>query len=146
MLYFVTRVGNNYGVLDTDDGSIDWISKEQFCEFAKLVHIEGFSDMKPRVVVLPSSKCNWSSSKNIFKDVRSIIRYGSNEFILRTNSGKRFKGVLLVRDNKYFLHFSYNVAVPISGVLYESLLSCSEASISLLSMIRTKAGDLSSVS
>ena len=29
------RVGSNYGVIDLDDGVIDWITKEELIQYAK---------------------------------------------------------------------------------------------------------------
>lgn len=40
-LCLFSRVGNNYGVIDLDDGKIDWVSKEDLIKFAKEVEIVG---------------------------------------------------------------------------------------------------------
>lgn len=58
MFFVCKKVGNKYGVIDTDDGVIELLSPEQLCDYAKRLKIQGVDFKKTGVtirVVTPSA-------------------------------------------------------------------------------------------
>lgn len=121
MLYFTCRVANNYGVVDSDDGALEWVTKEELLEFAKLVRINGVADMKPVSCCLDSGKCNWSKGENIFTSAKSITSMNGVDFVITTEQGKKYKGKVVKTKTGFFMHFTCNVKVPISSRLATSI-------------------------
>lgn len=132
MLYFTCRVGTNYGVVDTDDGALDWITKEELLEYAKLVHIEGVDTMKPISCSIESGKCNWSKGSNIFENAKTITKVSSVDFVIVTEQGKKYKFKLVESVRGSFMHFTCNVDVPIGFSMIKSIKECSNKTLSLI--------------
>lgn len=126
MLVFCKRVGSNYGVIDTDDGALDWVSKEELLNFAKQVKILGVESglsLHPKSVVLESRLCNWCKNGNIFKYAKSFRINPSHKFELRTVDGKVFKGALDLYFGNTALYFNNNVIVRIDANIGKGLCS-----------------------
>ena len=139
MLILVKRVGTNFGVLDTDDGALDWVSKSELLEYAKKVKIDGVSDnsIEPVSTSLSPSKCNWSNGNNIFKYAKKVIVTVSNTFIIVTEQNKRFKGV--IDTDEKCLNFNNNIKVVLSDKNMSLLLGKDDESINAL-IINFRAG------
>lgn len=115
MLVLVKQVGANYGVLDTDDGALDWVSKTELLDFSKQVNIVGVNPagkLEPTSATVTPDKCNWSKGKNIFKTVANLQMNRHFEFILTTEAGKKYKGTIIIGSTIYF-KFNANILVPI---------------------------------
>lgn len=130
MFYFLKRVGCNYGILDSDDGAVDWIPKEEFDGYVKDgVDIVGVDkktgELTPQMVELPASKCNWDGSENIFTNVRSFaVTAKTNKFELKAVNRKTFKGKLVKADTfTGRLEFNNGVYITITALDYATLLS-----------------------
>lgn len=98
-LCLFSRVASNYGVIDLDDGVIDWVSKEDLIKYAKSVQIAGVDvsshTIKPVDCRLNMNKCNWTSNKtNIYVAAKSIFfnkNYDDGELVIITLDNKKFK-------------------------------------------------------
>lgn len=115
MLVLVKQVGANYGVLDTDDGALDWVSKTELLDFSKQVNIVGVNlpdELEPTFATITPDKCNWSRGQNIFKTVANLQMNRHFEFILTTEAGKKYKGTIINSNTMYF-KFNANILVPI---------------------------------
>lgn len=115
MLVLVKQVGTNYGVLDTDDGALDWVSKTDLLDFSKQVKIVGVNStgkLEPTSATITPDKCNWSKGQNIFKTVANLQMNRHFEFILTTEAGKKYKGTIIIGSTMYF-KFNANILVPI---------------------------------
>lgn len=51
MFFVCKKVGNKYGVIDTDDGVIELLSPEQLCDYAKRLKIHGVDFKKTGVII-----------------------------------------------------------------------------------------------
>lgn len=99
-LCLFSRVASNYGVIDLDDGAIDWVSKEDLIKYAKVVNISGVDItshiIKPVFCRLDANKCNWATNKtNIFTVINSVFfnkNYNDGELVIITKDNKKFKG------------------------------------------------------
>lgn len=70
MFHVIGSVGGKIGVLDTEDGVIEWLPKDEVIKAVKLgISISGYESgdkfVRSRCTVTPD-KCNWSPSGNIF--------------------------------------------------------------------------------
>lgn len=137
-LCLFSRIGNNYGVIDLDDGQIDWLTKDELFDCAKNVKIFGVDSLlhllHPVTCELAWNKCNWSSGTNIFQDVRSVFKHVKGvksgvyfeELVIVTNSRKKFKlEVRLTRSmgDVVVQAFAYkNICIPLTLQQYQALL------------------------
>lgn len=115
MLVLVKQVGTNYGVLDTDDGALDWVSKTELLDFSKQVNIVGVNTsgkLEPTSATVTPDKCNWSKGQNIFETVANLQMNRHFEFILSTEAGKKYRGTIIIGSTLYF-KFNANILVPI---------------------------------
>lgn len=115
MLVLVKQVGTNYGVLDTDDGELDWVSKTDLLNFSKQVNIVGVNQsgkLEPTSATVTPDKCNWSKGQNIFETVANLQMNRHFEFILSTEAGKKYRGTIIIGSTLYF-KFNANILVPI---------------------------------
>ena len=116
MLVLVKQVGANYGVLDTDDGVLDWVSKAELLAFSKQVDIVGVNPsgkLEPTSTTITPDKCNWSKGQNIFKTIIELQVNGHSEFILTTEEGKKYKGTIIANHLTLYFKFNTNILVPI---------------------------------
>lgn len=115
MLVLVKQVGANYGVLDTDDGALDWVSRTELLDFSKQVNIVGINSLgklEPTSATVTPDKCNWSKGQNIFKTIANLQVNRHFDFILSTEAGKKYKGTIIIGSTLYF-KFNTNILVPI---------------------------------
>lgn len=115
MLVLVKQVGANYGVLDTDDGALDWVSKTELLDFSKQVNIVGVNPsgkLEPTSATITPDKCNWSKGQNIFKTIANLQMNRHFEFILSTEACKKYRGTIIIGSTLYF-KFNANILVPI---------------------------------
>lgn len=140
MLYFISRVGNNYGVIDTDDGIIEWVSQEQLLDYAKQVEIVGAKDMKPVPCTIESGKCNWSKGYNIFTSLKELTCANNKDFVIYTVEGKKYKGEVLSVQGEHMLHFTCHVFVPISEFVYRLFKGGSSTRQQLVEKLRASGG------
>lgn len=99
-LCLFSHVASNYGVIDLDDGAIDWVSKEDLIKYAKVINISGVDitshTIKPVSCRLDANKCNWATNKtNIFTVINSVFfnkNYNDGELVIITKDNKKFKG------------------------------------------------------
>lgn len=115
MLVLVKQVGTNYGVLDTDDGALDWVSKTELLDFSKQVNIVGVNPsgkLETTSATITPDKCNWSKGQNIFKTVTNLQVNKHFEFILTTEAGRKYKGTIIIGSPLNF-KFNANIFVPI---------------------------------
>lgn len=130
MFYFLKRVGCNYAILDSDDGVVDWIPKEELDSYIKDgISITGVDsktgELKNQLVELSAVKCNWDGGENIFSNASSFsIAARTGKFELKASGSKKFKGKLIkVDDSDARLAFNMGVYVPISISVYDILQS-----------------------
>lgn len=98
-LCLFSRVASNYGVIDLDDGAIDWVSKEDLIKYAKVVPIAGVDvnshTIQPVNCRLSMDKCNWTANKtNIYVAAKSVFfskDYEDGELVIITFDNKKFK-------------------------------------------------------
>lgn len=137
-LCLFSRVGNNYGVIDLDDGQIDWLTKEDLISCAKEVKINGVDLssrlLKPVICELAWNKCNWSNGLNIFQDIRSVFKHvkgvkndvAIEELVIITSDGKKFKlEIRLIKSTSTVIvqAFIYkNICIPLTLQQYQALL------------------------
>lgn len=124
MLHLMRRVGRNYGVLDDDDGVVEWVTVE---ELRDLVTRQGLqiagvtkdmSKLVSQTVKLPASKCNFAQGKNVFTDaIGCVVGRQSGKFSIRVGQ-RRYKGVLIPQDIGWTMRFNNGVEVDISSVDY----------------------------
>lgn len=120
MLVFLKQVGTNFGVIDTDDGVIDWVTKDQLLNYAKQISIKGVASngLTKNVVSVNPAVCNWDKGANVFKTIKYLTISKSGEFIITTMGGKRLKGYV---SSDMYLNFSFNVRVPLHQINYNLL-------------------------
>ena len=144
MLYFICRVGSNYGVIDTDDGAIEWVSKDELIRYAQQLEIKGGRELKPTICEISSDKCKWSKGVNIFTSAKSISRSGDS-FTLFTLAGKKYKGKVITTSSGYAIRFNINVVVPISKLVYDLFQGDTDTYESLMRILQTKGEYLHNV-
>lgn len=117
MYYFLKRVGNNYSVIDSDDGAIDWLSKNEIRGYVQDsgIDIQGvakdMSELTPQIVPLEAEKCNWLDGENIFSAVKGFWVTCDGFFTLKAGK-KQFKGAFRKVDEATArLEFNYGVHV-----------------------------------
>lgn len=147
MFYFLKRVGSNFGVIDDEDGAIDWLTKEELKGvFDANIEVRGISrdmtKLEPIKVSVPAYMCNWSFGINIFNNAKSFIVYEDGSFTLKTDR-KSFKGHLAnIQLGIYTMEFNFGVRVELTALCYETLLHGEhEAKLSALSTLATVTGD-----
>lgn len=132
MYYFLKRVGCNYGVVDSEDGAIDWLTKEELQRIVKDgVSIEGInedcSEFVPQLVILNAKLCNWADGQNVFTNVKWFNLSRDGSFKMRAGN-KTFKGTLINSGDKLgLLVFNYGVRVLMSIQEYVALLDADKA-------------------
>lgn len=122
MYQLVARVGSMFGIVDTDDGAVDWLTMDSILALIKKgVSIYGIEPriagnvpvvINPSTCVLHAHKCNWWNGENVFKNAKSFMCSPSGKVQFRVG-GKTYKGKIVDGANGKFLQFSFNVAVPI---------------------------------
>jgi hypothetical protein len=118
MLTVVSKVAGNIGVLDTDDGVIEWVSKEELFSYIDrgiAINNVNYSDksVSPKVAVLDYKLCNFMNGSNIFQNVKSFMK-NSSSFQLRLTNNKVLKGKYRVTKAGYIdLYFSVGVATQV---------------------------------
>lgn len=135
MYHFIKRVGDKYGVLDSNDGVIDWVSQDELRTYlAQGTEVKGASaDMKelvPQVVMLHPNLCNWLPEHgNIFSNAKKFMLYDNGRFVLKAD-GKQFKGFVRRLDaHTSMLQFNYNVRVPMRTANYDKMLTSTQDDI-----------------
>lgn len=133
-LCLFSRVASNYGVIDLDDGAIDWVSKEDLIKYAKMVNIAGVDItshvIKPVSCRLDANKCIWTSNNiNIFVAAKSIFfnkDYNNGELTIITNDNKKFKGkvktVCMQGDTYRAVTFYGHIIVFFNTVQFDTLV------------------------
>lgn len=131
------RVGSNYGVIDLDDGVIDWITKEELIQYAKKYPIAGVDlvnkTIKPVICSIPCSKCNWNKDdSNIFTDVRAFnVKYNINDLsakvitgslITKTGKSIKFRWSVSSNPTRYYFICYNNIKVYLDADTLLSLL------------------------
>lgn len=125
MFIFTKRVGNNYCILDDQDGSCEWLNNTQVLDAVSKLPIKGLALAPDGVVgnpvrgVINGSMCNWFKGRNLLTgDVscRSLQRNAPVTFTFsgsRKQKGKKFSGVIdTVTQTGIEVYFpSYNVSV-----------------------------------
>lgn len=119
MFVLCAKVATNYGVVDTEDGAIDWCTKEQIQAYlAQGLVIKGISDCNgvptPQTVDLPYTLCNWNNGANIFSTRSDFSVNIDGSFKLRAGK-KVYKGKLRRKDNELVLKFSFNIRTVLSA-------------------------------
>ena len=124
MFYFVKQVGTNFGIYDSDDGTIEWITKQELLEYSKKVAIAGVSDGKPQSCTIESNKCNLDNGRNIFKTCKSISINNKGDFAIITTSGRKYSGKLYMAvDNTYYMQLNCNIFVRVCEDIIQHLCS-----------------------
>lgn len=133
-LCLFSRVANNYGVIDLDDGVIDWVSKEDLIKFANEVEIAGVDTVGKHIAPvnckLRMNKCVWTSNNtNIFIAAKSIFfnkDYNNGELTIITNDNKKFKGkvktVCMQGETYRAVTFYGHIIVFFSTAQFETLV------------------------
>lgn len=116
MYYFLKRVGVNFGVFDTDDGAIDWLSKEELESYVSDgVEIRGvskdLSTFDGQTVVVCPNLCNWDDGENVFLNAKWWRTDKRGSFSLRV-ARKTIKGVLY-SSRKIFGVVAFNYGVQV---------------------------------
>lgn len=133
-LCLFSRVASNYGVIDLDDGAIDWVSKEDLIKYAKMVNIAGVDItshvIKPVSCRLNMNKCIWTSNNtNIFVAAKSIFfnkDYNNGKLTIITNDNKKFKGkvktICMQGDTYRAVTFYGHIIVFFSTAQFDTLI------------------------
>lgn len=116
MFAVIKNVAGNYGVIDTEDGVIEWLSKADLQRYISSgVQIGGVSNtgITPVRVTIPAQLCNWNNGENIFLTGSLFTESASGDFKFRSGK-KTYKGKIIHRDStSYGLLFSLNVVVVV---------------------------------
>ena len=148
MYYFLKRIGNNYSVIDSDDGAIDWLSKNELRGYVQDsgIEIQGvakdMSELKPQIVPLAAEKCNWADGENVFATARGFWVTTDGFFTLKAGK-KQFKGALRkVNETVARLEFNYGVHVEFAVSDFDALRSNKqELTVPIIkSVVETKQG------
>lgn len=124
MLHLVKRVGINYGVLDDDDGVIDWVSKGDLERYVvgQGIAISGvavdMSKLEPQVVSLTPEKSNFAGGENVFVNAKTFTINRSGNFTIRACK-RNIKGVLSCDSEKAVMQFNCGVSVAVELADYE---------------------------
>lgn len=133
-LCLFSRVASNYGVIDLDDGAIDWVSKEDLIKYAKVVPIAGVDvnshTIQPVNCRLSMDKCNWSTNKaNIYVAAKSVFfskDYEDGDLVIVTLDNKKFrakvKTVCLQGDTYRAVTFYGHIIVFFSTAQFDTLV------------------------
>lgn len=123
------RVGSNYGIIDLDDGVIDWVTKDDLISFANKCPITGVDlvnkVIKPLSCILDCTKCNWNKDgSNIFDNFSAVrINYKTKQGTLITKTGKSIKFKLV---GEYVYKFNFvcygNIIVILSHDVISNLI------------------------
>ncbi len=106
MLYITKTVGYQCAVYDSDDGTIEWIPKEDIVAAKK----RGFQ-FEVREITLEKEQCNFGVNKaNIFANPYRITKSCGVYTII--SCGKKLK----FKVEGEMLHFNIGVYVPLKGV------------------------------
>jgi hypothetical protein len=95
MLKVISQIGTNYGVIDTDDGIIEWTSADALKKYMQEgVVIDGVypTGIAPLPIELDWTLCNWCNNENIFKHMKMHTFYENGTFSIRCDNKKTFKG------------------------------------------------------
>ena len=121
MYVLVSRVGNNFGILDTSDGVLDWLDEKTVKHLVQSgVLIEGIKNgvIKPEPFEINYKLCNWVNNSNIFVNGSRFSYNSKNEFKFKVGT-KIFKGKIIDQNNTCLkLKFTNGVvtSVPIPVV------------------------------
>lgn len=118
MFKLVSKVGTNFGVLDTRDGVLEWMDANTLTAYiSNGIKIEGVSggEFIPSKHILPFGLCNWNNGENIFKTGNLFRITSSGSFSFKSGK-KAYKGkVISIEGNKY-LSFTNGILVLFSEV------------------------------
>lgn len=120
------RVGTNYGVIDIDDGAIDWVTRDDVIQYANKVPISGVDlknkTIKPVKCYITSNKCNWNKDgSNIFYNMKLInINIVDNTGYLVTICGKKLK-FRLTKEGVISFIFYNNIIVRLDDAIISIL-------------------------
>lgn len=101
MFYIVTRVVDKYGVIDTDDGVIEYLTLDALKDaIAKGLTIEGWNNGEPKktVCTLPANLCNWAGGQNVFEVGNTFRMDKTGKFKFKAGK-KEFKGQVVIPEN-----------------------------------------------
>lgn len=126
MFCCVSRVASNYGVLDTDDGVIEWLDEATVRKYLQAgAVIRGFTlergYEKIPAPVIPWTLCNWSGGQNIFQNGRVTRRNAAGDAEI-TCGKKKFKCKLFVSGATVNVFFSFNVQVAVPSNVFTGML------------------------
>ena len=125
MYVLVSKVGCNYGILDTDDGALDWVTLETIQSVvSKGTVINGVSSsgLTPQDCFINQSLCNWANGQNVFAIGRGLVisQKGAFKFL----AGKKaFKGkVVNTEGGIYTLRFNFGVVTKVADSTLKGML------------------------
>lgn len=126
MYVLVSKVGCNYGILDTSDGALDWVNQSTIqAVLNRGISIAGVtsSGIVPQDYNLQSTLCNWNNGQNIFQTGRGLIisKKGDFKFI----AGKKtYKGkVISVNNGVYTLRFNFGVITSVGSNVLNMMMN-----------------------
>lgn len=126
MFIFTKRVGNNFCILDDQDGSCEWLNNVQVMNALRGgIQINGLALTQNGLVARPmrgcitGNMCNWFRNQNILKSTVHCDSLDYNSSVTftfsgtRKSRGKSFGGVIdTLTPTSVGVYFaSYNVAV-----------------------------------
>lgn len=116
MFYIVTRIVDKYGVIDTDDGVIEYLTLDGLKDaVAQGLTIEGWNNGSPKkaVCTLPSNLCNWAGGQNVFEVGSSFRMDKSGKFKFKAGK-KEFKGQAVIPENGGNAELTFTIGVKTS--------------------------------
>lgn len=103
MLCITKTIGYQCAVYDSDDGTLEWVTKEDVLR-------SGFQFQKGELK-LQKEQCNFGKNgENIFSNPYKITML--NGYYVMHSCGKKFK----FRIENGFMHFTSGILVPVEGV------------------------------
>lgn len=124
MYVLVSKVGCNYGILDTNDGALDWVDQSTVqAVLNRGISIAGVtpSGIVPQDYNLQSTLCNWNNGQNIFQIGRGLVISKKGEF--KFIAGKKtYKGkVISVNNGVYTLRFNFGVVTQVNASVLNTM-------------------------
>lgn len=128
-MFTLTRViGSLCAIYDSDDGSLEWVSKEKAHEYNKEVSIYGMNAGKfePVSTLVEPKDCNWNG-KNVFETAIRFTADNNWNFILTVEGGKKYKGIIsadmLCFNNGIYLMLSESMQKYVYDRDWDSVLA-----------------------